>query len=74
MLNSCIHYEDLINCNFFVAIAIDITKYSSHVVIAIDLKVALFVAITTDFTKCWIHVAIVAYWQLHKDRNYAMLI
>jgi hypothetical protein len=25
MLDSCIHYEDLINCNCFVAIAIDIT-------------------------------------------------
>lgn len=59
--NSCIHYEDLINCNCFVAIAIDLTKCSSHVVIAIDLKVALFVAITTDLTKYSSHVAIVAY-------------
>jgi hypothetical protein len=74
MLNWCVHYEDLINCNCFVAIAIDSTKYSSHVAIAIDLKVALFVAITTDLTKYSSHVAIVAYWQLHKDRNYAMLI
>lgn len=61
MLNSCIHNEDLINCNCFVAIAIDLTKCSNHVVIAIDLKVALVVAITTDLTKYSSHVAIVAY-------------